>query len=95
MDSPRPPALAMLRVTTAVLELGQLAAAGDEDAAAAAAALAELLEGYGPADAERGTVPRRARSLAVLNFYHSGSRPVPLHEVLNSAQSDQVPEDTR
>lgn len=78
MDSPRPPALAMLRVTTAVLELGQLAAAGDEDAAAAAAAaLAELLEGWGPADAKRGTAPSRARSLAVLNLYHSGSPACP------------------
>lgn len=36
---------ALMRLTTAVLELGQRVAAGDKDAAAKAVVLAELLEG--------------------------------------------------
>jgi hypothetical protein len=38
---------ALLRVTTAVLELGQRVAAGDEDAAADVERMAALLEGCG------------------------------------------------
>jgi hypothetical protein len=44
LDSPCLPALAMLRVTTAVLELGQQAAAGDKDAARKLSVLATMLE---------------------------------------------------
>lgn len=43
MDSLCPPALTLLRVTTAVLELTQRAAAGDLAAMAEVDALAELL----------------------------------------------------
>lgn len=42
---PSSPALAMLRLTTAVLLLGMEAAAGDLRAAADAEALADLIEG--------------------------------------------------
>jgi hypothetical protein len=44
LDAACPPALQLLAVTTAVLELGQRVAAGDEDAAEQVGAVAALLE---------------------------------------------------